>query len=510
MGPAPAGLAQSWIASFHLSGHFFRTGDHVTGTITSHYPWCSKTSGPWCYSGTDWGFAGAHCQPKALSCTWVAGPGSPDPQWQLDDMPIGNGIGPAHSADYLAIVDKNTYVLDGNVKDTAGNPLPGVAISIFGPKRRYLVTDASGYYNAFLPRGHYTVSVSVGGPSAVVSEVATARWFKPNEKSVDLQSFATVNFTGATHTIITVDKPTLTADGLQMATVTVRDLDPVGQGVAGQALRIDMNGAAALLCSTTTSHVGRVEPADVIDGSPLYLAAEQTTDSKGTLTFQVYAGTQSGTVDLYADEAARAKADITDTTAFSSAHITLQPDTWASSFPGGFTATIYRGNSQGILVGVPSFVGLPHLLWAALHVHLGNAPFPGLGGDPLGNQKTLLRWVLQYVSRAAHLEIAPISGPGGTHPAVLLYVHGHRDVNADTRVLDTDMVTALLDETDETNLPSHLPTLSEWQTIIGGAPIADYAMSTPERGLTYNGFPYLPADDSAYNAFETNCVQKAP
>lgn len=183
LGPSPQNLPQSWVAGFHLSGHIFHPGDRITGTITVKAQQCLGSNGGPCYRGTNWGVAGATCPPTALTCTWVAGDAAPNPTWQVLAMPIGNTIGPADSDDYYAIIDSNTYALDGSVTDLLGNPLPGITIAVDGPENRRVTTDSNGYYNLLLHMGTYHVAPQTDGLDGTIS-------FAPGNASVTLSSRA--------------------------------------------------------------------------------------------------------------------------------------------------------------------------------------------------------------------------------------------------------------------------------------------------------------------------------
>jgi len=507
LGPAPQDLAQSWVAGFHLSGHFFHPGDKITGTITVKVTaclmsWAAKNKQ--CYQGTNWGAAGGDCPPMALECTWKAGAASDNPSWTIVDMPIGNTIGPADSEDYFTVVDKNTFALDGHVLDKAGNPLAGVSVSISGRTNKHLTTDSTGYYDTFLKRGTYTVEVSTG---SLLDNI----WFRPRSKTVDLQDFATADFTGADHTVVQFKDHSLAADGLGTTSVTVSDLNPFDQPVPSQPLRIDTSGPDVLVCSAVPNQVGRLAPTDLVGGEPLNLAATVTTNAQGTVTLQIYTGTDAGTVDIAADSA---DATAMDTTSLSHDTLDLKDPGWLSRFPTFFRAS-YRLTNGTQVHGE----NLTTLLWADLHgliIGEQGTGFRELSGSPLDEQEFMLRWLASDLltpgyegAPLAGVEIAPVSGPGGTHPAVLIFVHGHRGDDADTRVIDTNVFDALANATSPEDIPVDLPTLSQWTKIAGGSVLADYVQTAPEQGLTYGGFPYLPGTDAALAAFKADCLQKA-
>jgi len=57
-------------------------------------------------------------------------------------------------------------------------------------------------------------------------------------------------------------------------------------------------------------------------------------------------------------------------------------------------------------------------------------------------------------------------------------------------------------------VPGALPTLPQWQALNGGASLG-FGGFAAENGLTYGGYPYLPADDASFNLFENACVAPA-
>ncbi len=231
MDPVPSGLHQSWVAGFKLSGHFFRPGQRISGTITIKVSQCLGSNGGPCYRGTDWSYvigSSKKCGKMSLTCSWYAGDASV-PHWVVVDMPIANTIGPADSADYYAVVGKNTYTIDGHVTDTAGDPIAGMPIIINGTKNASASTDSTGYYYAFLPKGTYSVSVGTA-----------TRYFNPPTKNVTLTSSATVDFEGAIHTTTSLSKTSVDDNGLETAALTIHAYSPTGQPIANHPLHVDV------------------------------------------------------------------------------------------------------------------------------------------------------------------------------------------------------------------------------------------------------------------------------
>ena len=159
--PAPENLAQSWVAYFHLSGHVFRVGDTVTGTVTIP-PIGDCGKGHRCVTRF-YGLGGAGLRPvgpchmKHRTCRWKAVEETEG--WQTMVMQIENDVGAAHSDDYYLVVDPNTYVLDGTVfSKTSTKGVAGVQLKIAGKKKVTATTNGSGYYSVALKQGAYAVT----------------------------------------------------------------------------------------------------------------------------------------------------------------------------------------------------------------------------------------------------------------------------------------------------------------------------------------------------------------
>lgn len=186
LGPVPGGLAQSWAANVHLSGHFFHPGDMMTATVTSHINWCKKNvnSQPPCYWGIAWPNT---CQKTALTCSWKVSADSvaDSVSWQTISFSVLTNMDYAHSDDYYTILGTNRHVIDGHVTSQTGKPLAGGQVAVHGPDAACAVTDGTGYYSVILnQRGIYRVT-----PSR--DEIA----FSPASAVVALVKDRTVDFT---------------------------------------------------------------------------------------------------------------------------------------------------------------------------------------------------------------------------------------------------------------------------------------------------------------------------
>lgn len=518
----PNSLAVSYLADVDVSPKIVHPGDIMMGHIKLFSSFQTKkasgqTTG--IIGGFEWlvgGTAVRGCGFRSLTCSWRAGAATD--KWSTVTLVIYNSINSAESQDYYAVVGKNTHVVDGYVRDSAGAGMRGVPMWVSGISNStayHPSTDGNGFYYAFVTPGTYSVRVDV--PAANVQSR-----FSPSRTTVSLGVHASADFSGEDHLVVKVDKRTVEPDGRGMATVTASEYDPFGRAVPNQLIKLDVTGPPSVVCSAMPNHVGYLEPSGVFGpGKPVYASAFQRTDSTGVLSDTVYFGTESGTWTVLADDAAHAKASPTGVTSplFASADVTIKTGTWLPAVPSSFRTPLYFDLVPKGPQGTPTYVAvqttvtwdLSHLIWGALHrltFPAGTAKIlnvPGasatssliLGNDPLGNQKALLRWAEAHLPVGHELEVAPISGPGSKNAAVVIYAH-HHPLAADSRVLDTDEVTRMVNAQTWATSPDGLPTVSEWETQIGGTAVLDYALPTPERDRTYLGFPYLPvanADD---------------
>ena len=194
LGPAPTGLPQTWIAGLHLSGHVFHPGDVVTVTAHVNADKCFVPDPP-CVRGAEWSLGGgagkivSGCNPKVphgtptVVCRFKAVEAE---GWQIAGANFPNPTGTsAVSQDFYVVVGKDKRVLDGTVTNSkSGAPVQNVKLSIKGASRYTATTNASGYYDAVLPKGSYTVAPE-GGKN---------NHFLPSSKRVSLGDKATASF----------------------------------------------------------------------------------------------------------------------------------------------------------------------------------------------------------------------------------------------------------------------------------------------------------------------------
>lgn len=166
--PPPTGLAQSWIAQFHLNGHVFEVGDIVTGTVTIP-PIGDCKAGHRCVQRFSIYGAGldqiGSCDKTQRTCRWRATEES-EP-WQKATMNISTDIGGAYSEDYFMVIDNRTFLLQGTVKSkSSGKGVSGIKVRVAGKQRMTATTDVSGFYALRLKKGVYTVTLSKPGEAA--------------------------------------------------------------------------------------------------------------------------------------------------------------------------------------------------------------------------------------------------------------------------------------------------------------------------------------------------------
>lgn len=505
----PNSLAVSYLANMTVSPKIARPGDTVSGNIQMLSSWQTTHGFHWVNIGQRL----LGCGVRDLFCVWKAGPATN--AWQTVSINIDNDTNVARTDDYYAVVGKNNHILDGYVRDSAGVGMRGVPLWISGLTNTMAYhpqTDGNGFYSAFVAAGNYAVRVDV--PQQNINAQ-----FSPSKQFVTLGARASADFVGEDHLTLKVDKGAVSATGLEQATVTVREFDPFGTAVPNVLIQMFASGPPSLVCSAMPGHLGYVEPANLqSNGQPLYLPAFQRTDSAGVLTDTVYFGTEAGTWTVSAEDAAYAKAHPTSTSSplFKVASVSVTPDKWLPATPALFPTPQYftLGTRNGATVYVPALGttamwDLSHAIWGALHrltfpsgtVNILQLPSSQvqpsliLGGDPLQNQKALLRWAQARLPLEG-LNVAPISGPGGTRPGIVIFSH-HHPLGADSLVLDMDMVASMVNAATWAASPNGLPSVAQWETQIGGPAILDYVLPTPEQNRTYQGFPYLPVPNAA-------------
>lgn len=191
LGPPPADLPQTWLASLRVSGHVFRPGETVTVIVKVLADTCFVPDPP-CVRGAEWSLgegAGkvlSGCSAKVplgrptLYCRFKAVPAD---GWQIVGANFPNPTGtPAISQDFYVVVGGKKFWLGGHVTDEAGRPLPNVTVRYSGPESGTRKTDAGGAYGAVIEKGRYVVWVERDGMRPVETKdcVATKTTCKVN------------------------------------------------------------------------------------------------------------------------------------------------------------------------------------------------------------------------------------------------------------------------------------------------------------------------------------------
>jgi len=530
--PVPPCYFKPGYLNFSLDHHLVHVGGILVGTFTYALPsqghgeykgYAIGTVLPQGHGLTLLGCTGVfarghyvvHNLPDAVNkgvetCRWKAV--APTTGWSLD---LGfvlsySGSQPYTSGDYYAVVGKDVHAIEGNVTDTAGDRLAGLRVKVFGPKKSTsAMTNNAGSYYALVPVGAYSVDLQPG--------TRAERYFDPLLKHASVaQDTAAVNvdFEGKTHTDITLTPSTAPDSGLATAQLVARALSPLDQPIPNHVLDVDAgpgtnSSAALVVCSVGGPQQGRIEPAYLLQDAPQYLSIRQMTDSHGVLTYQVYVGSQPGALQFrVTDPTGGSGNPVTDTRAFVTLDATVTHRR-LSALPAAYTVVQHLQIQQkvrhltidGALAAVVQ--GITTEKYPPSPVSVSS------GGD---GQRNLLR-AIEQSGLFNGLGLAPLSGLGGTNPAVLIYAGDDPNDASRTRVLDLTTAQALLGyDIAAANTQVNLPTRADWERqIVRGPTVLDFATGVPEKGLTYvNGLPYLPASDADLSAFDSSCLNRAP
>src|SRR5665213_194351 len=197
LGPIP-GETINAAARFRYARHFVRPGETVSAAITLS-PLCREIR---CFVGANWAIAGAPpaaCAQTALTCSWkVSQP--PTKSWIVATLPITTTSGPIGSTDAYAVLDKDQFVIDGTITDSAGNPFTDASVTITGAHSGTIPVDSNGYFNVFLPPGGYTLAVNAGSSEA-------DRRLRPLKTHLTLSDRSTTTFTAFNRTVVRTSVP---------------------------------------------------------------------------------------------------------------------------------------------------------------------------------------------------------------------------------------------------------------------------------------------------------------
>ncbi len=386
-------LAVSWLADFTVSPHILRVGQVMHGK--------AKEFAGQHVNGWSWP-APFHCRPNAPTCR--ARLTAPTHGWAIATMSWANNIGRAITQDAYAVVGKHDAILQGYVRDRAGDGVGGITLHMsrrHSSYRRKTVTGGDGYFSARLKPGSYLVRP--------VSRSHHKDRFKPGKVTKRLRRG---HNTRADFTLLVGLKVTLRAtttaipaDGSSRA-IVVAHAERDGKPVKGVAMKIWAGGSPAqpdspartpgLMCLANGS---RLWP----DGHRFEVGnathRKATTDDKGDVAFYVIAGTKPGALEVIAwaldsrgDLRTRDLSDVSDDLAIGLAAV------------GGGGLGQFRSNLQTYAASNhPSFSSSATAVAAQLAA-IGRQPGTGLGGlaySPIRRQGNSEQAVLVTASEPA-------------------------------------------------------------------------------------------------------------
>lgn len=165
--PAPlqSTMLESWLGGLEVSPHVVNEGQPITETIGDPPKWttgCIGSNGKPCVTGFDWSPQGevvSGCKDQDTSCVWKATPNFVFSTWSDAVVSIGNYIGGATSEGYYYVIPSGR-VISGTVVAPDGKGVNDVHVEISGPTSGYAVTNASGFYDAKVKPGTYSVGLS--------------------------------------------------------------------------------------------------------------------------------------------------------------------------------------------------------------------------------------------------------------------------------------------------------------------------------------------------------------
>lgn len=466
------------LTEFALSSHVVHVGGTLTATASSQ--WKEQTPG---LSGPGLRLTHRSVVPQKSFTASFKAVAATGPHWQ-----VGPGItisvpGSAvyTESDYYAVVDKRAAILDGHVKDLDKVGVAGMQVLIDGlgsvsGEDYYATTARDGYYEATLKPGSYRVCmreiVKGGKLGRDICSLATV--FEPGRKAVLVRAAktATVNFTllRSAKTELTLDPPSVPANGLSGSHLKVRTTDRFGTPLAGQSVVVSPNvqgsrdqslAVPALVCDSTGSRWPKAYPGTVDDSTDPYTV---TTDSSGTYEATIAAGTVPGTWSI------SARNDTIPTArGYASANlaITAQP-----SVPLATLHTLVNDNAGGAVPQLSQF------------------------GGP-GSNENLRNWLVALRQQPfwTGVEVIPVRGIDN-RVAMLLVQGGTVSVNQTTAAITGDLSGARVLEPED----SGLAVTAQQQVAMGGQvstlPVnwtaADWSAGTaPGTGLAPRGATYF-------------------
>jgi hypothetical protein len=284
-------LSVSWLADFTVDPLIVRPKERVHGQVT-------PLEGGSHLKG--WNWPRGDCNPDTLKCSWKAG--YPTRQWVRLGMAWKNDVGAAVTEAVYAVVGKDDAVLEGYVRDQAGDGVGGITVrvaAVGGHGGVYAVTGSDGFYNAIVKPGKYDVYPS---PRARKKDR-----FDPTSRTVKVAEGkeTRVDFTLKTAMKLTLaaSTRTLVASGDQTADLTIH-VERDGADLAGVKVDVWPQGSApaetakvpVVLCLAG----GRFWPTADPGVAGAALPRSVITDGNGDAHLILRAGTVPGSVEVTA------------------------------------------------------------------------------------------------------------------------------------------------------------------------------------------------------------------
>ena len=157
-----------WGGNFEIkvSPHVVRVGEVMTATVTDG---TDAYGHSWTWGNTPIGATAIKCSPPLG--TWTKAPSSGHCSYRMTASTAGwsaigatvNPLGQSYTdEDYYAVL-ADSSLLHGHVRDADGKGIARARVGLVGPSGDlFATTSSTGYYDAILKKGIYTVSVSVG------------------------------------------------------------------------------------------------------------------------------------------------------------------------------------------------------------------------------------------------------------------------------------------------------------------------------------------------------------
>ena len=311
LGPPPLDPTQTWLGTFTLNDHVFRTGDRVVATAKVTAEECfvkGQCVGQVSWSGLPFASkkpcpgSAAGSVPKGtptLRCTGRAG--APTGGWMTAVVNFSNPTGSAATrSTYYVVLPKDQAVIEGHVENRDGGGVGGVEMRAYrGSKlEKSAVTGADGYFMMRVKPGSFQV-VPRGGPRGKRKPV-----YKPAYRNVSVAKGKTAHagfvLQGGLEVSISFASASTPADGRHVVTgkVTVREYGKPKPkaGVQLEAMstltprKAIYDAPRVTVCSGPGARIWPTGTLSAPVGSPI----DVVTDDNGVYNFTLTIGTVPG------------------------------------------------------------------------------------------------------------------------------------------------------------------------------------------------------------------------